>query len=518
MPQVEDNEGKPGTVSNRELFDQQSAESREGWRKPWQDFVASGVTPVSLGLMLRSAANWDSDRLMKFAEEVEERDGHYKSVLGTRKMAVRQLPWSIQPASEDKADEEIAEFVREAIDRKGFNACLGDLLDGLSKGFSVVEIVWKPEAHEGAWRLVPNQYLYRNQRHFGFDEETQTRVQLKTAKATQYGEPLQPAKYITHMPRLKSGKIIRSGLIFTAAALYLMKAFVTKDWMAFSEVFGMPLVYAKMLESATDDEKEKIFNGLMALGSDSKALFSGNVELEFLGINNTQHGNFYIDTVGFFNKETSKVVLGQTMTSEDGASLSQAKVHEGVRNDIRNSDALTLAETLNDQLIRPLVELNFGPGTRPPTLVFDVSEPEDMVAFAEAIVPFIGLGLQVRSADIYSRFGLEKPDDGDDVLTAKEVSAMAGLGMGDGIAADGVDEDPPETDDDRDDVPDGEDAMSALQASRALGVPVTQVFALEGAGELTAYRGQDGRRRYLASDVQKTEARASAPFAGTAIE
>jgi phage gp29-like protein len=273
-----------------------------------------------------------------------------------------------------------------------------------------------------------------------------------------------------------------------------------------------------MLESATDDEKEKIFNGLMALGSDSKALFSGNVELEFLGINNTQHGNFYIDTVGFFNKETSKVVLGQTMTSEDGASLSQAKVHEGVRNDIRNSDALTLAETLNDQLIRPLVELNFGPGISPPTLVFDVSEPEDMVAFAEAIVPFIGLGLQVRSADIYSRFGLEKPDDGDDVLTAKEVSAMAGLGMGDGIAADGVDEDPPETDDDRDDVPDGEDAMSALQASRALGVPVTQVFALEGAGELTAYRGQDGRRRYLASDVQKTEARASAPFAGTAIE
>ena len=71
---------------------------------------------------------------------------------------------------------------------------------------------------------------------------------------------------------------------------------------------------------------------------------------------------------------------------------------------------------------------------------------------------------------------------------------------------------------DREALPDGEEAMSALQAARVLGVPVTQVFALEGAGELMAYKGPAGRRRYLASDVQKMEARASAPFAGTAIE
>ncbi len=506
MPQIEDNEGKPENVALSELMDQRAAESRGKKRTPWQAFVACGMTPVSLGLMLRNAANWDSARLMQFAEEVEERDSHYRSVLGTRKMAVRQLDWSIVPASEDERDEQVAAFVTDAIDRKGFNTCLGDLLDGLSKGFSVVEIVWKNETQDSAPRIVPSQYLYRNQRHFGFDAETQTHVQLLTESAGQYGEPLQPAKFITHAPRLKSGKIIRSGLIFTVAALHLMKAFVTKDWMAFAEVFGMPLVYAEMLSSATDEEKADIFRGLQALGSDGKALFSDNVRVEFLGINNTQHGGFYNDTVGFWNKEISKVTLGQTMTSEDGASLSQAKVHDDVRKDIRNADALTLAETLNDQLIRPLVELNFGLGLKLPSIVFDVSDPEDMVAFAEALVPFIDRGFAVKTTELYTKFGLEKPEDGDETLTAQTMPA--GFGG----------EDQPGEAGDREALPDGEEAMSALQAARVLGVPVTQVFALEGAGELMAYKGPAGRRRYLASDVQKMEARASAPFAGTAIE
>jgi len=414
-------------------------------------------------------------------------------------MAVRQLPWHISPASEDEKDARIAEFVSWALSSGGFDSCLGDLLDGISKGFSVVEIIWElnkadPDLHK--WRYVPSRYLWRDQRHFGFDEQTQTEIQLLTEDAPQFGEPLKSYRFIQHTPRLKSGKVIRSGLIYTVAALHLMKAFVTKDWLAFSEVFGMPVVYAEMQANATEKDKGEIFTALQALGSDGKALFSNNVKIEFLGVNTTHHGDFYESAVRFWNQEISKVTLGQTMTTEDGASLSQAKVHAEVRNDIRNSDARSLEDTINKQLIAAIVELNFGATATPPSFSFDVSDPEDMVSFSEAIVPFIDRGLSVSVSELYEKFGLSRPEDPVDALSAT-------------LSPDNEQVSEP---------PDSEEMLSALQVSRVLGVPVSQVFALDGAGELNSVRIAGGGRRYMAADVQKMEARASAPFAGTAIE
>ena len=60
----------------------------------------------------------------------------------------------------------------------------------------------------------------------------------------------------------------------------------------------------------------------------------------------------------------SKVVLGQTMTDENGGSLAQAMVHNQIRIDILQDDARQLANTINRDLIAPFVALNFGPTPR----------------------------------------------------------------------------------------------------------------------------------------------------------
>ena len=69
----------------------------------------------------------------------------------------------------------------------------------------------------------------------------------------------------------------------------------------------------------------------------------------------------------WLDRQTSKAVLGQTMTTDDGSSQAQATVHNEVRHDILKSDARQLANTLNRDLIQPYVDLNFGPqpGNRP---------------------------------------------------------------------------------------------------------------------------------------------------------
>lgn len=502
MPEIKSEDGQTETVSESALKTQRALESRMSIRTPFQTFAANGLTPSRLGLILRDAANWNQEQYMELAEALEERDAHYRSVIQTRKMAVTSLPWHVVPASKDARDIEIAEFCQGVLGRRGFNALMHDSLDALAKGMSAVEIVWSTDIEPG--RMVPASYLWRDPRYFSYDYETMTQVQLRTDENPTYGEPLDPGKFIVHTPMLKSGKVPRSGLAYTVAALWIAKSYVLKDWLAFSEVFGMPVRVGKLSEAASEDERDALIRALAAIGSDAAAVISRSAELEMLGVNTTAHGDFYESAQRFFNQEISKAVLGQTMTTEDGSSLAQAKVHGEVRADIRNADAKSLAETITADLIGPLVQLNFGVDAMVPRFEFDISEPEDLTALATALVPFIDRGLRVDTLEIYSRFGLTQPAEGAEVLG--EAPATSDVDV--------IEDEPPEPDE----MPEDEEAMSARQAAEVLGLSVTHVYGLVSAGELRMFQ-KSGRTRFRAAEVKaRAEAWASSPFAVTTTE
>ena len=65
-------------------------------RNPRPNSVASTITPQRLGGLLRSVVDGNNPQdYMTLAEEIEERDLHYASVLRTRKLAVAALPPSV---------------------------------------------------------------------------------------------------------------------------------------------------------------------------------------------------------------------------------------------------------------------------------------------------------------------------------------------------------------------------------------------------------------------------------------
>nr|WP_306670755.1 MULTISPECIES: DUF935 family protein [unclassified Endozoicomonas] len=59
------------------------------------------------------------------------------------------------------------------------------------------------------------------------------------------------------------------------------------------------------------------------------------------------------------DKAISKVILSQTMTTDDGSSHSQAEVHQEVARSVIKSDADLVCESLNQQVIKWLTEWNF---------------------------------------------------------------------------------------------------------------------------------------------------------------
>lgn len=394
---------------------EQARASLTGVRQAWSDeSVVAGMTPVRLASIMRRANRGDAHDYLVLAEEMEEREPHYASVLSTRKLAVRGLRPVVEAASDDKRDVEIADAVREAItEDEIFDDLLSGLLDGLAKGYGVVEIMWDTSGK--VWK--PSAFLDRDPKWFVFDEETGRELRLLAASEPTRGIALNPSKYAAHIPKLKTGLPIRGGLARLAAWSFLFKNYGVKDWAAFSETYGQPLRLGKYDKSATPDDVDVLYQAVAMIGTDCAAVVPASMQIEFVNAAGGSTGtDIYEKFARFLDAQVSKAVLGQTMTADDGASRAQATVHDGVRGDLRDADAKSLARTIRAQVIAPFVGFNWGPGVPLPKLSFVADEAVDLTARSTALSVFVDRGLRVKASQIRAEFDLDEPDDDDEVL------------------------------------------------------------------------------------------------------
>lgn len=409
-----DQYGKPVQSQPAKLTQELSAGGVTSVRNPFDPVVAIGLTPKKLQRVLRSAAEGDHDEYLAFCAEMERRDGHYFSQLQTRKLATARLEFCVKPVSDSEKDKSIAKEVERFIKGEAFGLAAIDILDALGKGFSVTEIIWQ----KSATRWVPKAFKHRNPRWFQFDTETAEELRLYDGSAN--GQELLPYKYIQHRPKIFSGLAMAGGLARIVAALHLFKGFAIKDWMAFAEVFGMPLRIGQYDVGASDADKDALRAAVRDIGSDAAAIIPKTMTITFERA--AQSGfagsdRFFLELIEWCNSEVSKAVVGQTMTSDDGSSLSQAKVHNEVRKDIRDADAWQFGCTVNRDLVAPFCMLNFGEQEEYPYFYPDTDdEPEDLEGLAKALVPFIDRGLPVSIVSILEKFGLRMPEDDEELL------------------------------------------------------------------------------------------------------
>lgn len=379
--------------------------------------VADTLTPAKMGALLRDADRGNMTAYLTLAEEMEERDPHYASVLGTRKLGVSGTAPSVVSASDDAHNTAIADHVEDAIvNAPVFEGLVLDLMDGVAKGFSNVEIIWDRQANE--WR--PERYEFRPQRHFVFDLDTLSTPLLRSI-TTPLGEPLQPFKWLVHKPKIRSGIPIRVGLARTVAISYAAKRYTVADWLAFMDVFGMPIRIGRY-PSNMSDRKGELLRAIRAIGSDAAGVIPKEMDLELVQTKGGSGGDtLFQASAEYWDKQTSKLVLGQTMTSDDGASLAQSKTHERVRFDIRKADARAVVATINRDLIRPFVILNYGEQDRYPTIKLATEEPEDVKALLEATRVFVNLGGKVQMTELRDRLGFAEPDADAELLQPESV-------------------------------------------------------------------------------------------------
>lgn len=414
-----DQYGRP--VQVQELKRLQAEPGVTGVRQTWAGTVASGLTPFRLASILRACDEGNLDDFLILAEEMEERDPHYFSVLGTRKRVISGIAPRVEPASDSAADREIADAVTQDIARHdGFGDLVEDILDALGKGFSVVEIDWLTTAK----RWKPREFIYRDPRFFCFDRVTGRQLRLKDDSAPVDGVELAPWHFISHTARMKSGMPWRGGLARIVAFGWMCKAYTLKDWMAFIETYGLPLRLGRYGSEATPKDVETLFRAVANIGTDAAAVLPDSMRIDFQQAATGSTGDKIFENLArYTDEQISKAVLGQTMTADDGSSQSQAKVHDEVRHDIAASDARAVTSTINRDLIRPYVDLNFGPRDAYPRIVIEVEEPEDRTAWVDGVDKLIQRGLRVSAADLRSKFKLATPADDEEIVGGTSVAA-----------------------------------------------------------------------------------------------
>jgi phage gp29-like protein len=104
------------------------------------------------------------------------------------------------------------------------------------------------------------------------------------------------------------------------------------------------------------------------------------------------------------DKAISKVVLSQTMTTDDGSSRAQAQVHQGVADHVIKSDADLLCESFNRGPVRWLTAWNF-PNAQPPRVWRHTEPAEDLQARAERDNKIFALGYAPSEQYIEETYG-----------------------------------------------------------------------------------------------------------------
>ena len=409
---IYDHLGRP--VRRQQLSEELAAPTMAGVRTIWDNSIAAGLTPYSLGNLLQSAAQGDAHDYLTLAEEIEERDMHYACEISKRKLAVSRLPISVEAAGDDSGAVKMADAVRSLTKKGGFRGLLKDLLDGIAKGYSVAEIIW--DRSSALW--YPGRYAWRDPRFFTFDLVSRSEVRLLDDADMAQGIPLEPYKFIVHLPHIKTGIPIRGGLARVAAWAWICKSYTVKDWLAFAEVFGMPLRVGKYNSGAKQDEINILKMAVANLGSDAAAVIPESMLIELIERKGQGGENVFKILADYLDAQVSRLILGQTATTQGTpGKLGNEDAQVEVRHDIRDDDGEQLAETINRDLVKPFIDLNFGPQENYPQLLLQAPEREDVTVLTNALKELVPLGLEVDQSVVRDKLGLPDPAEGAKLLT-----------------------------------------------------------------------------------------------------
>jgi hypothetical protein len=149
---------------------------------------------------------------------------------------------------------------------------------------------------------------------------------------------------------IEAGKPRDLGLLLKCAPAALSKKNMLAFWDAFGELFGMPVRIGKTI-SRDPAEISKVEKMLSDMGAAAWGLFPEGTEIEIKETTRGDAFNVYDQRINRANSDISKCILNQTMTIDNGSSLSQSEVHLEILRNVIAADADMIRDIINNRLL-----------------------------------------------------------------------------------------------------------------------------------------------------------------------
>ena len=414
---------QPATIQRADLIPDAPPKSMITAKPDWataawnrQDHPGYGLKAQTLLASYRQAEYGYTWQQCDVFDDVIESDGHLRAQLEARLDAVAGKPWIVLPGGDTKADQSAAEELEGALrEVPAFSDTLAHQLKANWYGYSASEIEWKYA--NGA--IAPVYFANAPHRRMLFDYATYQPRYMTGLSMT--GIPLEPGGWWFTTRSMSSYVPARAGLMRTAAWWALFKRMSVRDWVVFSQRFGLPYVTGEYDERASPADKEVLASAVAKLGSDGAAVFSTACKImvhtvEKGGKSEDVHGAI----VGLANSEISKLITGSTLTTETGGpgSFALGQVHADAAFELRAGDAEKISQKFELGIGAPFVKWNGMSGARAPRLKINLVR--DMAPLVRAqILSILGsnLMLPLSAQQIRTEFQLKEPSDTKDSVT-----------------------------------------------------------------------------------------------------
>ena len=259
-------------------------------------------------------------------------DLHLSGCIEQRKGFVRSRSFKLSDEKGNENEEALVYF-----DTQWFKQLIGYILDSMYWGHSLIELGNVTTAGNGlitydGVSLIPRKHVIPE-----FHVVTPTVYEDWRSGIDYHAAPF--SSWL-----IEAGKPDDLGIFLKAATQTIPKKNMLAFWDTFGEIFGMPMRIAR----TTSRDPTALY---MVAGMDT--------ELEFVETGKTDSFNVYDKRIDRANSELSKLVIGQTMTIEDGSSLSQSETHLKVFENLVENDCDMLRDIVNNQLIPRMIADGF---------------------------------------------------------------------------------------------------------------------------------------------------------------
>lgn len=297
-------------------------------------------------------------------------DSQVASCLQQRRNAVVSRNWDVVPGDdEDPRSVEAAEALKDMLSAIGWDRITDKMLFAPFYGYQVAELLW--DTSGPVWHF---DIRVRHARRFRYDD--QDRLRLLT-RADMLGEILPERNFwVLRAGSSDDDEVYGRGL---AEWLYWPTVFKRnglKFWNNFLDKYGAPTAVGKYPAGTPDAQIVNLLGAMQAIATDTGIAIPDRMMIEFLEATRAGAAD-YEELVRYCDEAISKIILSQTMTTDDGASRAQGEVHSGVKLEVVRGDADLLSDSFNAGPARWFTDFNFGEDVAAPRVMRDVEEEVD---------------------------------------------------------------------------------------------------------------------------------------------